>query len=72
MTSTTIRTSRTHLGAKTPASTSTTSCTTVSIKFTQRPTTEMETPEHKTLNNTLVNSLNQDMEIKPRPCPLHT
>ena len=33
---------------------STTSRSTVSAHFTQRPNVEMETPEHKTLNNALV------------------
>ena len=55
MTCTMIRTSHTHLGTITPAATSTTSWITVSIKFTQKPTSEMGTTEHKTLNNALVN-----------------
>ena len=54
MTNTMIRTSRTYLGTTTPAATSTTRCITVSIKFMQKLTTEMETSEHKTLNNALV------------------
>ena len=37
------------------AATSTTSCSTVSIHFTQSLNMETETPEHKTLNNALVN-----------------
>ena len=47
-------TSRTHPGPTIIMATSTTSCKTVSIHFTQRPNQETETPEHKTLNNTLV------------------
>ena len=54
MTSMTTRTSRTHLGTTISTATSTTSCNTVSIHFTQRPSTKTETTEHKTLNNTLV------------------
>ena len=55
MTNTMIRTSCSYLGTTTPAVTSTTRCITVSIKFKQKLTTEMETSEHKTLNNALVN-----------------
>ena len=55
MMSMTISTSRAHLETITPAATSTTSCITVSVKFTQKPTIEMETSKHKTPNNTLVN-----------------
>ena len=47
-------TSHTHPGPTVTAATNTTSCSTVSINFMQRPNTEMETPEHKTLNNILV------------------
>ena len=54
MTSTMIHTSRTHPGPIITVATSTTSCSIVSINFTQRPNTETETPEHNTLNNTLV------------------
>ena len=54
MMSTMIRTSRTHPGPKTTAATGTTSCSTVSINFTQRLNMEMETPEQKALNNTPV------------------
>ena len=50
----TIRTGRTHLGPKITAATSTTSCSTVSINFTQRSNTETETTEQKALNNTPV------------------
>ena len=54
MTSMTDRTSHTHPGLTVRAATNTTSCSTVSIYFMQEPNTEMETPKHKTLNNTLV------------------
>ena len=54
MTSMMICTSHAHPGPITAAATSTTSCSTVSVKFTQRSNIETETPEHKTLNNTLV------------------
>ena len=54
MTSTTICTSHTHPGPRVTTATSTTSCSTVSVNFTQRLNTEMETPKHRTLNNTLV------------------
>ena len=54
MTITTIRTSRTHPGPIITVATNTTSCNAVSVNFTQRPYRETETPEHKTLNNTLV------------------
>ena len=54
MTSMTNRTSRSHPGPTITATTSTTSCSIVSVSFTQRTNMETETPEHKTLNNTLV------------------
>ena len=54
MMSMTVRTSHTHPGLKVTAATSTISCSAVSVNFTQRPNMEMETTEHKTLNNTLV------------------
>ena len=38
----------------TTATTNTTSYSTVSVNFTQRPNREMEIPKHKTLNNALV------------------
>ena len=47
-------TSRTHPGPPTIITTSTTSRNKVSDVFTQRPNKNTETPEHKTLNNTLV------------------
>ena len=52
------RTSRTIPAPPTTATTNTTSYSTVSINSTQRPNREMEIPEHKTLNNTLV-SMNE-------------
>ena len=54
MTSMTNHTSLMHPGPTIIMATSTTSCSTVSVHFTQRPNTEMKTPEHKTLNNALV------------------
>ena len=54
MTSTVDRTSRTLPGPTTTVATNTTSYSTVSVNFTQRPNKEMETPEHKTQNNALV------------------
>ena len=50
----TDRTSCTHPGPTVTMATNTTSCSTVFVYFTQRPNTETETPEHKTLNNALV------------------
>ena len=47
-------TSCTHPGPTVTAATNMTSCSTVSVNFTQRPNTEMETLKHKTLNNVLV------------------
>ena len=49
-----VHTSRTQPGPKVTAATSTTSCNTVSVNFTQRPNMEMETTEQKALNNTPV------------------
>ena len=54
MTSTMNHTSRSHPGPTVTATTSMTSCSIVSASFTQRPNTETEIPEHKTLNNALV------------------
>ena len=54
MTSMTNHTSPSHPAPTTTATTSTTSRSIVSTSFTQRPSMEMETPEHKTLNNALV------------------
>ena len=68
MTSTTTHTSCTHPGPIITAATSMTSRSTVSVHFTQRLNTETETPEHKTLNNTLVfrnEVLNSTWKCKP-------
>ena len=54
MMSMTDHTSHTHPGPTVTAATCTTSCSTVSIYFMQRPNTETETAKHKTLNNALV------------------
>ena len=54
MVSTADLTSRTHPGPTITVATSMTSCSTVSVNFTQKPNTETKTPEHKTLNNALV------------------
>ena len=54
MTSMTNRTSRSHPGPTVTATTRKTSRSTSFHIFTQRPNVEMETPEHKTLNNALV------------------
>ena len=53
-TSTTNRTSRLHPGPAVTVTTSTTSRSTSFCTFMQKPNVETETPEHKTLNNTLV------------------
>ena len=47
-------TSHAYPGPPVRMATCTTSCKTVSIHFTQRPSQETETPKHKTLNNALV------------------
>ena len=54
MTSMTNHTSHSHPGPTVTTTTSTTSCNIVSTSFMQRPNTEVETPEHKTLNNARV------------------
>ena len=75
MTSTTDCTSRTHPGPTVTAATSMTSCSTVSVYFTQRPNTEMETPEHKTLNNALVPKnkvLSTTWKLSVSHAPSHT
>ena len=56
MTNMTDCTNCTHPGPTITTATSMTSCKTVSINSTQRPNKETETPEHKTLNNTLVST----------------
>ena len=47
-------TSHSRPGPTVTTTTSMTRCNIVFASFTQRPNTEVETPEHKTLNNTLV------------------
>ena len=71
MMSTIYRTSRTHPGPTAAVETNTTSCNTVSVNFTQRPKTEMETPEHKTLNNALV-PMNEVLSITWKLSKDHT
>ena len=50
----TVHTSHTHPGPIITTTTNMTSRNMVSVNFTQRSNTETKTPEHKTLNNTLV------------------
>ena len=69
------RTSRTHLGPTVTAATSTTSCSTVSVYFTQSPNSETETPKHKTLNNALVPTnevLSITWKLSVNHAPSHT
>ena len=71
----TNRTSRSHPGPAVTATTSTTSRSTVSTCFTQRPNTETETPEHKTLNNALVTTdevLSTTGKYSANHAPSHT
>ena len=56
MTNTMDRTSHTHPGPTMITTTSTTSHNTVSDVLSQRPSKNMETPKHKTLNNALVST----------------
>ena len=75
MTSMTNCTSHSHPGPTVTATTSTTSCSIVSANFTQRSNTEMETPEHKTLNNALVTTnevLNITWKFSVNHTPSHT
>ena len=75
MTITTNRTSRSHPGPTVTATTSMTSCSIVSTNFTQRPNTEMEAPEHKTLNNALVTTnkvLSITWKFSVNQAPSHT
>ena len=75
MTSMMNRTSRSHPGPTVTATTSTTSCSIVSANFTQRPNTETETPEHKTLNNALVTTnevLSITWKFSVNHAPSHT
>ena len=54
MTSMADRTSRTHPGPAVTMATNMTSCSTVSIYFTQRINMKTKTPKHRNLNNALV------------------
>ena len=75
MTITTNHTSRSHPGPTVTVTTSMTSCSIVSANFTQRPNTEMETPEHKTLNNALVTTnevLSSTWKFSVNHAPSHT
>ena len=75
MTSTMNHTNRSHPGPTVTVTTSTTSCSIVSASFTQRPNTEMETPEHKILNNALVTSnkvLSITWKFSVNHAPSHT
>ena len=69
------RTSHSHPGPTVTAITSTTSRSTVSAHFKQRPSVERETPEHKTLNNALVNTnkvLNTTCKYSANHAPSYT
>ena len=75
MTSMADHTSRTHPGPTVTTATNTTSCSTVSIYFTQRPNTETKTPEHRNLNNALVPTnevLNTTWKLSVNHTPSHT
>ena len=68
-------TSRTHPGPAVTMATNTTSCSTVSIYFTQRPNTETKTPKHRNLNNALVPTnkvLNTTWKLSLNQSPSHT
>ena len=74
-TSTTNCTSSPHPGPTITATTSTTSRSTVSAHFTQRPNVETETPEHKTLNNALATTnevVNRICKYSVNHAPSHT
>ena len=71
----TDRTSHTHPGPTVTVATNMTSCSTVSVYFTQRLNTETETPEHKTLNNALVPKnevLSTTWKLSVNHAPSHT
>ena len=71
----TNRTSCSHPGPAVSVTTSTTSRSTSSASFTQRPNVETETPEHKTLNNALVTInkvLNTTCKYSVNHTPSHT
>ena len=75
MTSTTNRTSHSYPGPTVTATTSMTSRSIVSANFTQKPNTEMETPEHKILNNALVTTnevLSITWKFSVNHAPSHT
>ena len=71
----TNRTSHSHPGPTVTTTTSMTSCNILSASFTQIPNTEVETPEHKTLNNALVTInevLSTTWKLSVRNAPSHT
>ena len=75
MTSMTNHTSRPHPGPTVTVTTNTTSCSIVSSNFMQRPNAEMETTEHKTLNNALVTTnevLSTTWKFSVNHAPSHT
>ena len=75
MMSTADRTSHTHPGPAVTMATNTTSCSTVSVYFMQRPNMETKTPEHKTLNNALVPTnevLSITWKLSVNHAPSHT
>ena len=75
MTSTMNRTSCSHPGPTVTATTSTTSRSTVSVFFMQRPNVEMKTPKQKTLNNALVTTnevVNSICKYRVSHAPSHT
>ena len=75
MTSMMNRTSRSHPGPTVTVTTSTTSRSIVFTRFTQRPNTKTETPEHKTLNNALVTTnkvLSITWKLSVNYAPSHT
>ena len=75
MTSTTNHTSHSYPGPTVTTITSMTSCNIVSASFTQIPNMEVETPEHKTLNNALVTTnkvSNITWKLSANHAPSHT
>ena len=75
MTSMVDHSSCTHTGPTVTVATNMTSCSTVSVNFTQRPNTETETLEHKTLNNGLVLTnevLSTTWKLSVNHTPSHT
>ena len=68
-------TSHSHPGPTVTTTTSTTSCNILSASFMQIPNTEVETPEHKTLNNALVTinkALSTTWKLSVSHAPSHT